>query len=316
MLEVLLYNCKGRVDAALPEVLSIALQRLSSGENTNLSAQARLGVGTADTGGPMAVLLYNVLSAAIHYSPPLALEAIATTGADARAVLGAWLQHTEGALAKLRVHDLKIRILALASLLAWPTAAAPPLVTSHRLLVVRSSVHLLLQIGIKKKELEERKAAGDADDDDDDDDDEGASALGRIKAMVEARNGGGGGDSGGGGDEDDDEAEAYDDDDDRLMMEKLKLFQGLDDLDDDDELSDDEDFTSPLDQLDEAVEFCDAFQAACADEPVLIHRVGLMPGSAAPELAPEETTSLDGLLKAATAAKRAITGDSAVATSG
>ena len=107
-----------------------------------------------------------------------------------------------------------------------------------------------------------------------------------------------------------------DDDDDRLMMEKLKLFQGLDDLDDDDELSDDEDFTSPLDQLDEAVEFCDAFQAACADEPVLIHRVGLMPGGAAPELAPEETTSLDGLLKAATAAKRAITGDSAVATSG
>ena len=305
MLEVLLYNCKGRVDAALPEVLSIALQRLSSGENTNLSAQARLGVGTADTGGPMAVLLYNVLSAAIHYSPPLALEAIATTGADARAVLGAWLQHTEGALAKLRVHDLKIRILALSSLLAWPTAAAPPLVTSHRLLVVRSSVHLLLQIGIKKKELEERKAAGDADDDDDDDDDEGASALGRIKAMVEARNGGGGGGDGGGGDEDDDEAEAYDDDDDRLMMEKLKLFQGLDDLDDDDELSDDEDFTSPLDQLDEAVEFCDAFQAACADEPVLIHRVGLMPGGAAPELAPEETTSLDGLLKAATAAKRA-----------
>ena len=316
MLEVLLYNCKGRVDAALPEVLAIALQRLSSGENTNLSAQARLGVGTADTGGPMAVLLYNVLSAAIHYSPPLALEAIATTGADARAVLGAWLQHTEGALAKLRVHDLKIRILALSSLLAWPSAAAPPLVTSHRLLVVRSSVHLLLQIGIKKKEMEERKAAGDADDDDDDDDDEGASALGRIKAMVEARNGGGGDDSGGGGDEDDDEAEAYDDDDDRLMMEKLKLFQGLDDLDDDDELSDDEDFTSPLDQLDEAVEFCDAFQAACADEPVLIHRVGLMPGSAAPELAPEETTSLDGLLKAATAAKRAITGDSAVATSG
>ena len=230
-------------------------------------------------------------------------------------MLGAWLQHTEGALAKLRVHDLKIRILALSSLLAWPNAAAPPLVTSHRLLVVRSSVHLLLQIGIKKKELEERKAAGDADDDDDDDD-EGASALGRIKAMVEARNGGGGGDSGGGGDEDDDEAEAYDDDDDRLMMEKLKLFQGLDDLDDDDELSDDEDFTSPLDQLDEAVEFCDAFQAACADEPVLIHRVGLMPGGAAPELAPEETTSLDGLLKAATAAKRAITGDSAYATSG
>ena len=221
-------------------------------------------------------------------------------------MLGAWLQHTEGALAKLRVHDLKIRILALSSLLAWPTAAAPPLVTSHRLLVVRSSVHLLLQIGIKKKELEERKAAGDADDDDDDDDDdEGASALGRIKAMVEARNGGGGGGDSGGGDEDDDEAEAYDDDDDRLMMEKLKLFQGLDDLDDDDELSDDEDFTSPLDQLDEAVEFCDAFQAACADEPVLIHRVGLMPGGAAPELAPEETTSLDGLLKAATAAKRA-----------
>ena len=63
--------------------------------------------------------------------------------------------NTEGALAKLRVHDLKIRILALSSLLAWPTAAAPPLVTSHRLLVVRSSVHLLLQIGIKKKELEE-----------------------------------------------------------------------------------------------------------------------------------------------------------------
>ena len=78
-------------------MLGIALQRLSAGENTNLSAQARLGVGTADTGGPMAVLLYNVLSAAIHYSPPLALEAIATTGADARAVLGAWLQHTESA---------------------------------------------------------------------------------------------------------------------------------------------------------------------------------------------------------------------------
>ena len=55
-------------------------------------------------------------------------------------------------------------------------------------------------------------------------------------------------------------------------MEKLKLFQGLDDLDDDDELSDDEDFTSPLDQLDEAVEFCDAFQSACADERVPIHR--------------------------------------------
>ena len=75
LLESLLHNCHGRIDAQVPEVLSLALMRL---EALLAAEEGRRKDGSVHS---MVTLLYNVLSSALHYNAALALHAPASMGA-------------------------------------------------------------------------------------------------------------------------------------------------------------------------------------------------------------------------------------------
>ena len=73
----------------------------------------------------MVTLLYNVLSSALHYNAALALQVLQHRHqAGWHATLHGWMQHLT-TCPKLRLHDLKCGVLAVASLLALPPAQAP-----------------------------------------------------------------------------------------------------------------------------------------------------------------------------------------------
>ena len=281
LLESLLHNCHGRIDPQMPEILSLALMRL---EGLLATEDGRKKEG-------MVTLLYNVLSSSLHYNAGLALQVLQHRHqAGWHAALHAWMQHLTTCL-KLRLHDLKCGVLAVASLLALPPAQAPDLIAKNPLLLVQSGVKLLQAMEQKRKAEEQRATAaaelpGDDDDDDDDDDEE----------LDDDEDGGS--ESGGG------------------IGSALKLYGGLgggvmasdffgDDFDDDDDLEDEEMYSTPLDAIDELVSFTDAVQAACAATPSLLAQAGLAPaqGAATAQLSAEDSATLHAVLQAGVAKK-------------
>ena len=109
LLESLLHNCRGAIDAQLGDVLNLTLTRLERSKPNSSIRQ----------------LLFNVLSSALHYNAALTLSLLAqrTPGSEAAlgSVLGGWMTHL-GASAKLRVHDLKLSVLGVSALLELPSA--------------------------------------------------------------------------------------------------------------------------------------------------------------------------------------------------
>ena len=61
-MESLLHNCHGRIDAIVPDLMACVLMRLETAETK-----------------PYKILLYSVLSSAIHYNPALALQVCSST---------------------------------------------------------------------------------------------------------------------------------------------------------------------------------------------------------------------------------------------
>ena len=292
LMESLLHNCRGRIDAVVPDLLGLALSRLDG------LLQAEEG----ERKEAMITLLYNVLSSALHYSPSLALQVLQhRSGAAWMGVLQAWMAHLQCSK-KLRLHDLKCGVLAVASLLSLPPAEAPAVIAQNPLLLVQSGMKLLQAMEKKRAEESEREARAKADDDGDDDD----------------------------GDDDDD----LDDDQDAtdeggLSGSALRIYGGLgnaggimasdffgDDFDDDDDLDDEEMYSTPLDSIDELIGFTDAVQAACGASPALLALAGLAPAvdGAAPQLSPEDSAVLNtilaaGVAKKAQAAQQALAGE-------
>ena len=273
LLESMLQNCPGRLDAILKDIVALPLMRLEQ---------------QPDDPSSMKVLLHNVISTALHYNCRLTLEVLEYRQAT-QSALGAWFEHLT-TCDKLRVRDCKLALLATSAMLALPAAVAPPMISGNRLMLIKLSATLLQK---QSKALEKRKEAESDDDDDDDGDDDDTELFG--------------GELG-----DDDEGE----DDSTTAIARLlrsdKRFAGLkfgdddDDDFDDDELSDDEDHESPIDTIDEVVCLTDATQAACAEDPALLARLGL---NAQPnvqvELAAEEVELLRKTLESGVAKKAA-----------
>ena len=137
LLESLLHNCHGRIDAQVPEVLSLALMRL---EALLAAEEGRRKDGSVHS---MVTLLYNVLSSALHYNAALALQVLQHRHqAGWHATLHGWMQHLT-TCPKLRLHDLKCGVLAVASLLALPPAQAPEIISRNPLMLVQSGMTLL-----------------------------------------------------------------------------------------------------------------------------------------------------------------------------
>jgi len=150
LVEAILHSCRGRIDAVVPDLIACILMRLESAESRSLKT-----------------LLYSALSSAIHYSPVLALQVLEHRQATTT-LLTTWAGHLS-TNEKLREHDLKMGLLAVASLLGTASANAPPSVAANRLHLLRLGlqVHTKLEALRAKKKREEEEGDDDGDDDDD-----------------------------------------------------------------------------------------------------------------------------------------------------
>ncbi len=275
LIESLLHNCRGRIDALLPELVAMIHMRLHLDDP---DAQPGLGLTT---------LLYTALGSAFHYNPLLTLQILEHRQCQA-ALLTSWVGHL-GKAPKLRAHDLKIALLAVASMLAMPSASAPPVVATNRLMLVRQGLQLQGRL-ITERANQERQEQ-EEDDDDDDDDDEGAE-LDREELGDDVD-----------GTEEDETATL------RRLLNSDRKFN-LDDFlkagghDDDDELDDEEEYTSPIDDLDELIEFSGALEAACGEDASLLAAVGLGPTPDGMLLSAEENAALRSYVQQAVQKKQ------------
>ena len=271
LIESLMHNCRGRIDALMPELVGMIHVRLHLDDS---DGQPGLGLTT---------LLYTALGSAIHYNPLLTLQILEHRQCQA-ALLTSWVKHL-GTICErpcVRAHDLKIALLAVSSMLAMPTATAPYVIASNRLMLVRQALTLQARL-VKAYADQERQ---DDDEEEDDDDDDGADFDGEeLGDDVD-------------GDNEDDTATL------RRLLNSDRKFN-LDDFlkagghDDDDELDDEEEYTSPIDDLDELIEFSSALEAACREDPNLLAAVGLGATAEGMQISAEENAALRSYLQEA-----------------
>eukprot|EP00873_Tetraselmis_striata_P029005 jgi/Tetstr1/449269/TSEL_036472.t1 len=232
LMEIVLQNCRGRVDSQIGPYIELALGRLRIAEK-----------------GTLKDFCVEVVANAIFYNPVLALGQLQQKGA-LQYLFATWFEmitkvnsKTEKPTHFKRPHDKKICILALVAILQTPAEALPQEVQAGIVQVFQGTVRLLINL---KTQLENAKddddeAASDDDDDDDDDAEEDTE------------------------DRDDNEDEDNEDDDAylRRLAAKAKNFTFGDDSDDD--WTDDEEVQTPIDDIDPFVSFSDLlnhFQAS------------------------------------------------------
>ena len=287
LVESMLHACRGRIDPIVPDLITFVLMRLDTCESRSLK-----------------ILLYSALSSAIHYNPVIALQVLEHRQAT-QAVLTVWAQHL-GAAPKLRVHDLKVGMLAAASLLSVPTAQAPPAVHAGRLHLLRLGVSVAKRIETLR---EAKKADEEAEDDDDDDDEEEDDSDDGLYGQQELED-----EDEGGKPMDTHDALArllrHAAGDNALKKFNLSALTGDDDGSDasSDELSDDEDgsYDCAIDNYDEFVCLMEAAQAASNEDGDLLAKAGMATKEGVPcQLSEEEVTALRTTIAAGVERKNA-----------
>jgi hypothetical protein len=273
MLESLLYHCAEAHERMLPQLLEPILLRMERSKPDSTTRK----------------LLFNALSTAIFRCASSTLQLL-VAGNKMSNTLGAWMNHLS-APAKLKVHDLKISILAIGALLQLADAHAPPMIASNRVLLVRGGVRLLLQLQAAQEAAANEVKQGSGDDfdlgDESDDDDDLLGVNDGDGDSDAGGNAAGGGGGGGGGD--------------GIASSMLKLRDDLNiDFDDDDFFDDDDDeeHVDVLDNVDALAAFVQGAQAACNHEPRLLRLLGLspQPPEIEPQMSAEETATLHTML--------------------
>jgi hypothetical protein len=292
LLQSLLHNCAGRIDAHLPAIVRTCLHGLRSAETVS-----------------MRTLLLDALASALHYDARLAIAALEAVGATA-SVLDGWTRHVADASDRLRAHDCKCMVLGFAGLLsAGPPASLPPAVQAGLVGCVRAASTLLARKRALAAEAARREAGEDDDDDDDDDgrdlnDDDSEDDF----EVGEPGDGGDGdGDDGGGAKRGGAAGAAGATGLAALGARPLDVSKALragaltgDELSrlvsefgDDDDLDDDDDeYASPLDAVDELAAFFAVLERACVAEPRLRALI-------ASEMAADEQAQLQELAESA-----------------
>ncbi|GLJ28027.1 hypothetical protein SUGI_0550340 [Cryptomeria japonica] len=232
LIEAVLQNCKGQVDEWVEPYLKITIERLWRTEKKYLKD-----------------LLMEVIANALYYNPALTLDILQKLGVTTQ-VFNLWFQMLQEAKKSgqkanfKREHDKKVCILGLTSLLSLP----PGMIPEESLGRIFTAI-LDLLVAYKEQVAEAAKNNEDEDDDmdgwkteDDEEEDDSDKEMG-----VET--------------EDGDEANSQ-----RLqkLAAQAKAFQShTDDEDDvsDDDFSDDEEFQSPIDNVDAFVFFSDIMKA-------------------------------------------------------
>ncbi|EFJ51590.1 hypothetical protein VOLCADRAFT_79706 [Volvox carteri f. nagariensis] len=222
LLEVVLQNCRGRVDPWVGPYLQLALGKLQTATNRTLKDA-----------------LVLVVANALYYNAALALSVLVQMGVVGQfftAWFAAIFANKKSGKPKhfRRMHDKKVCVLGLVSMLAVPDEALPGEITAG--LAQAGIMRLLLALKEQQAEMEEAAKAGsdDEEDEEDDEDEDGGEDVGEEDEEV------------------------------RLVGLNKALRRGARDiLDDgsegsDDEFTDDEEVRTPIDPVDPFVFYADA----------------------------------------------------------
>ncbi|KAA8496086.1 Importin beta-like SAD2 [Porphyridium purpureum] len=242
IVEVMVLNCRGRINDVIVALLHAIVSRLRSAESPRLK-----------------MLLLSNFAACIYYDPVLTLSVIEGELKIADQVFGLWLSMLDSFE---RVHDKKLTLLALSTLLALPPAHAPPFLNHARSRVLHYCIVLVERI---REQREERNAeltqpafasaqAGggraalrssnesERDFDDYEDADLNKVDLDYVQRIAEEAG---------------------------VDLNRLAAIDNLDDDEDDyydDELDDEGDFDSPIDDVDEELYLRQCFRSIRAED--------------------------------------------------
>jgi len=174
----------------------------------------------------------------------------------------------------LRVTDLKVNSLATSALLSMPSATAPSVVSSNKVNLVRASLLLLHRLANERNKAEKE---------DSEISDEGED--GNPESEEE--------------DEDDNEDGDVHEKESDFVSRLLQNHHSLDGFDNDfeDDLEEEEMYSTPLDNIDEYTTFADALHQACEDQPQLLVAIGLAQGESPPVISAEEVAALNAAVR-------------------
>mmetsp|Transcript_5295 Transcript_5295/g.7439 ORF Transcript_5295/g.7439 Transcript_5295/m.7439 type:complete len:1038 (+) Transcript_5295:129-3242(+) len=224
LIEVVLHNLRGHVDNLVEPFLQLAISKFNTAKTNSLK-----------------VLLLDVVMNSAYYNPALFLNILEAKG---------WTQATFNVWFRMiptlpRILDKKICILGLSALLALPFDPLPALVKQGYLQLIKAAIQVNKDL-YKQREEQEKEQDEDVDDDilgskiedaEIDENEEAAEEEQQLQQLAE---------------EVQKAYQDYEQDDDDAG--------GLDDFDDE-ELEDEDDYTTPIDDVDELVLFTDAMNA-------------------------------------------------------
>jgi hypothetical protein len=237
----ILHNCPGKIDICVPLMNEIALGKLGQQVNAEIPLTR--------------VAIYQVLGSALYYNPQLELIELEKRGVTQQ-VFVKWMKDAEG---MDRWLPRKLTVLGLSSILSIPASALPPSIANSIPQLIDSVVRMAITLKEDAEKGETGAAEGDGIRDDtlDDDDDEVGDVDQGFGEDEDVRN------------EVDESyrnalqgATSWDDD-----MAKFLLGGDWDE----DREDVDEDFTSPLDRVDELLFLSDTLNAAFQREPEVRH---------------------------------------------
>jgi len=131
LIEVVLQNCRGRVDSYIPPIVVLAVKRLLLARTS-----------------PFKVLLLEVIANSLYYNPELTLTIIEQNNFT-QVVFTLWFQLVFKAFK--RVHDKKITILGLSSILDVNWASLPAVIKAGFRQILQALVRLLQLIAEQKE---------------------------------------------------------------------------------------------------------------------------------------------------------------------
>jgi len=242
LLMTVLHCCKGQVDAYVPLINEICLAKLAKAA-TAKRALTRVSV-------------YQVLASSLFYNPQLQLQEFEKRGVTEQ-VFGLWINDANEIEKWL---PKKMTILGLCAVLQLPSSLLPQSIRSNLPAIFSMAVKLCEDLTNEKK----NKKPIDGDDDDESD---GGLDIGEDDGDAD------------GGEDGYDEDEDVRNPEDEAYMDALKCLDGTDfskilegDLDWDDE-DDSDEYTSPLDQVDELVYLYDSLYGAAQKEPEMFQQI-------------------------------------------
>lgn len=240
LIEVVLQNCKGRIDEWIEPYVRITIDRLRRTQKSYLKD-----------------LLVAVVANALYYNAVLTLNVLQKLGATAE-IFQLWLQliyktkKSGKPVHFRREHDKKVCILGLASLLLLPAEALPQELRLGFDQVFKVVLKLLVAY---KEQLAESARKGERSDED-----------GDVEDLVSDEDEDWSKDVG----EDDEEGEEVTSRRLQKLAAQASAFQsrGEDDDDDsEDEFTDDEEFQTPIDDIDPFIFFTDAIKGMSVADP-------------------------------------------------